>query len=204
MNKISKIIIIFIVSIIVLMIGYALFSENIKIIGSATASGGLELEFTDIIVDGGDDGEGTDYEDVNVVTEGNKLTVTGKLLKPNAQFAVMGNIKNIGTVDAKFVDITPNPSFNITACDFDNFNLDVDCEKVRMYKDENTGIFFLPILIDSNGNPLLDEVILTTQENESNKVPFGILIHWDQNWSEPITEAKNVEFTATFNFVQAQ
>lgn len=202
MNKISKIIIIFIVSIIVLMIGYALFSENIKITGSATASGGLELEFTDIIVDG--DGEGTDYEDVNVVTEGNKLTVTGKLLKPNAQFAVMGNIKNIGTVDAKFVDITPNPSFNITACDFDNFNLDVDCEKIKMYKDENTGIFFLPILIDSNGNPQLDEVILTTQENESNKVPFGILIQWDQNWSEPITESKNVEFTATFNFVQAQ
>lgn len=203
MNKSSRIFVIIIICVIIIIVGYALFSESISVKGSATASGGLELEFTDIMVEDAD-GEGTDYEDVNTVIEGNKLTITGKLLKPNTQFVVTGNIKNIGTVDAKFVDITANPSFNITACDFDNFNLDVDCEKIKMYKDENTGIYFLPILIDSNGNPQLDEVILTTQENESNKVSFGILIQWDQNWSEPITESKNVEFTATFNFVQAQ
>lgn len=200
MSKSNKLIIAILVTLVTLSVAYALFSETINITGNATASGALELEFVDVTHGGSDDKENIEFKDFEVITEGNRITVTGELLKPGSTYMIDGYIKNVGTVDAKFIDVVGSPSFNGDLCEIDPT---IGCPEdiaLKLYKDEKTGISFMPYI---NTYPQ-DNLILKADDSDDNKVPFELIIEWNKNWDTAITEPQKVEFTATFNFVQAQ
>lgn len=191
-NK-NKVIIIIVILVLVCVVGYALFSENINISGTASASGGLELEITN------EGTQGDYYEDLDITTDGNTLSLNAKLLKPGANAAVMGKIKNVGSVDAKLESITTTPESNVNLCE----ELEIPCDNVMAYKDENTGILMYIVFIDSEGMPNQDNIILTSGDDEStNSIDYIAAVEWDKDWASPITESQSISYTATFNFIQ--
>lgn len=200
MKDLNKIIIIISVFVISLIVGYALFSEKININGTANASGKMEFEISNVSAD-----EATyDYEDLNIVTNGNTLTVSVKLLEPGALLTLSGVLKNIGTVDARLTDITTNKESNFNFCS--NYNIcSSDSEELMGYKDEETGIAMISAIGDESGALInSNNIILKAGNSSNNSVPIVVFIYWDEAWNKPITEPKEITFSTTFNFVQAQ
>lgn len=103
-----------VVFILALAIGYAAFSDTLKITGTANANGTFDLQFQNVSVDSvvGANVEGTTAK---ISDDKNTLTVAVKDLAypgAGAQFTV--EIANIGTVPAKVNSVTPT---NITGSD---------------------------------------------------------------------------------------
>ena len=97
-----------------LAIGYAAFSDTLKITGTANANGTFDLQFQNVTVDSvvGANVEGTTAK---ISDDKNTLTVAVKDLAypgAGAQFTV--EIANVGTVPAKVNSVTPT---NITGSD---------------------------------------------------------------------------------------
>lgn len=132
MNKSNKILIGVLAFVVVCVIGYALFSENITITGTATASGTFDISYNcwvateDNFVTNGNDsywtkgGSGT-CEIVNGVIKTNST-----LSKPSDEVNFGITLTNEGTIPAvlKTVDSSNNYSNNLTSGDavFADFN----------------------------------------------------------------------------------
>ena len=119
MVKKNKLLIGCLTLLLVLSVGYALFSETITINGTATAKGSFELTKTCqpgmtqdaidaiVIAEGGAAGMVTDsnflssgYEDGECKVNGNDISFTTMLKYPSAQRYYTVTIKNTGTIDA--------------------------------------------------------------------------------------------------------
>ena len=123
MKKKSGILIVFLILILALAIGYAAFSDQLTISGTANANGKFDLEFTSdskLVSSKGVDADGTKAV---VSADKNKLEVTVKDLSyPGAGAQFKAVIKNVGTVpakvkDVKATDITGKDCIKITGLD---------------------------------------------------------------------------------------
>ena len=108
MNKSNKILLGVLSFIVVCVVGYALFSENITVTGTATASGSFDIVTTcQTGIDSrigtttslGWNKEGGFINDSCTVT-GNKVSMTTEFLYPGAQRYFTLGFKNNGTIDA--------------------------------------------------------------------------------------------------------
>ncbi len=95
--------------VLVLAVGFAIFSETITVTGTATAKGTFDVEFKSV---GAHTGVGYTKQagsaDLAVIsTDGNTLTVTvNKLDYPGAYVSIPVVIANTGSIDAKLTSIT--------------------------------------------------------------------------------------------------
>lgn len=108
MNKSNKILLGVLLFVVVCVVGYALFSENINITGTATASGDFSFEkkcFAGDVrnVTGGIKEGGIGQESCTV--NGDTVTLLTELLYPSAQRLYTVEMKNTGSVDG-MVEIT--------------------------------------------------------------------------------------------------
>ena len=108
MSKKSIILVLLLVLVIALAIGYAAFSDTLKITGTANANGKFDLEFTDASKFVSGKGVDTDETKAVVSADKNTLNVTVKdLAYPGAGAQFKAVIKNVGTVPAKVKEVTP-------------------------------------------------------------------------------------------------
>ncbi len=98
-NKKSKILIGCLALLLVLSVGYAYFSQNITINGTATAKGSFDISYTCQVTGG------TGMCNI----EGNKITTTSMISKPNENIEYLVTLTNNGTIPAvlKTID-SPN------------------------------------------------------------------------------------------------
>ena len=109
MNKNNKLLIGMLTFVVVCVVGYALFSENITVTGSATASGdwGIAASCSDTIPsEVREDYEITDiqggFTDDSCTVSGNTITSKATLLYPTAMKLHHAEYKNTGSVNAMF------------------------------------------------------------------------------------------------------
>ena len=113
-NNKKALIVILIISLLILAIGYAVFSETLTILGTANAKGTFDLEFqnAEIVKNIGADKEKTTAE---ISADKNTLTVNvADLAYPGAGVEFSVDIVNVGTMPAEVRAVTPN---NITGSD---------------------------------------------------------------------------------------
>lgn len=96
-QKTNYVVIALIVLLLALAIGYAAFSANLVIDGTANANGKWDVKFVSAVVDT----EGHQETAPVISAEGDTLTVDVKLGFPGDACTVTANIKNSGTVPAK-------------------------------------------------------------------------------------------------------
>lgn len=204
MKKTNKIIIIGAIALVfILSVGYALFSDNLNISGTAKAEGALNLELTNPqLADNSGDSSMIDETYVSYSIDGTKITFEATLLVPGKLYTFMANIENHGTVDARLNSITANPQFNRdNVCDLTSY-FDEACSLFKdVYYDENNGAFFLAAVTDSNMNINSTNTIIPAGDSSGNYV-INVLIGWDESWNTAITEPQTVNFTVDFGFVQ--
>ena len=101
----------------VMTVGYALFSENITINGTATAKGDFDLSYTCELITENNSNLGVSTEGISgtCTIDGQTITTTSTLNKPTAQACYKVKITNTGTIPAvlKTVD-----SDNTLSADF--------------------------------------------------------------------------------------
>ena len=116
MNKQNKIIVGVITLILALTIGYAVFTQNLNINGTATAKGEFGLIFENSSDDPtciGFSGECTNSKLYSITEEGRTLNITlDKLDYPTAYVTIPVTVKNIGTVDAELQNVNINVDKN--------------------------------------------------------------------------------------------
>ena len=134
-NKNNKLLVAMLSFVVVCVVGYALFSDNIKVTGSATASGdwaitatceeGISSSFSsaiqsfvnidEIIKEGG-------YGNSSCSVSGNTVTMSTELKYPTAQRAFTIKFKNEGNMDAFLFKVGTKPVKNtsITVYNSDN------------------------------------------------------------------------------------
>ena len=126
MKKKNMIIIGVIALILVITIGYALFSDTLNINGTATAKGDFSLSYKCKVVDGSSNQELDSCE-----VQGNKVLTSSTLLKPTDQVQFLVTVTNTGSIPAELKNITsPNNA------DSSNPTLPGD----GMYVDSSTGL----------------------------------------------------------------
>ncbi len=122
MKKSNKLLIIILTCIVTLMMGYALFSENITVTGTATAKGNFDIEVTctkgvpsnlqgalnaALDIDGiytanfGYPKTENGYTNDTCTVNGNNISYSANLLYPGALRYFIVKTKNIGTISAK-------------------------------------------------------------------------------------------------------
>lgn len=110
-NKKQNFIIIGVIAfVLALATGYALFSDEITVSGTATAKGSFDVEFTSvgtIVKNGYTDETGKDGANIAVISsDKNTLTVTvNKLSYPGAYVEIPVTVKNVGTIPAVLKEI---------------------------------------------------------------------------------------------------
>ena len=102
MNKRNKILLGILAFVLVCVVGYALFSENITVTGTATAKGDFKFTMTCHKGDYYNIGFGTEggYGTESCTTTNNSITISTELLYPSAFRVYSIDVKNTGTVDA--------------------------------------------------------------------------------------------------------
>ena len=109
-------ILLFVALILAVTVGYAAFSDNLKITGTANAGGNFDLEFTSDSKVVQTKGVDADETKVTVSEDKNTLTVVVKdLAYPGAGAKFQAVIKNNGTIAAKVKRLTENT--NTTGAD---------------------------------------------------------------------------------------
>lgn len=114
-NKKGILVVLSIVLILALAIGYAAFSDNLTITGTANAGGKFDLEFTEGT--GLVSSKGVNAANTTATVSADKDTLTvnvADLAYPGAGAKFKAVIKNVGTVPAKVKGLTPT---NITGSD---------------------------------------------------------------------------------------
>lgn len=115
MESVSKqIVVSTIVAILVMGIGFALFSDTITVSGTASTTGSMDIEVSSVSVIS--NGAGTVSESNNDTTKDNQWNVSSdknsviltvnNLLYPGASAKYTITLKNTGTIDAKLSEIT--------------------------------------------------------------------------------------------------
>lgn len=207
MSKTNKIVIISIILVIILIsIGYALFSENINITGTAKAQGALQLELTNVQT-GGQVGNGGAIDDyMSYKIDGTKVTFTANLQQPDDLFTLTANIDNKGSVDAKLNSISATPNFNRDeVCGLSSqIGNDSECElyKNSVYYDDKTGAFFIVAVFDAQTGVINSNDTVIPAEDTSGNYQIAVAAGWDQNWNSTITEPQQITFTVDFGFIQ--
>lgn len=110
MNKNNKLLIGMLTFVVVCVVGYALFSENITVTGSATASGDWSITAScsdtipaEVLSDYGKSGRKQGgYEKDSCLVSGNRVTTSTTLLYPTAKKIYQVEYKNTGSVNAVF------------------------------------------------------------------------------------------------------
>lgn len=207
MNKKSKIIIVSLIVIIILItIGYALFSESINITGTAKAEGTLQLEITNPEISGqvGNGGAIDDYMSYKI--DGTKVTFTANLQQPDDLFTLTANIDNKGSVDAKLNSISATPNFNRDGvCGLSSqIGNASGCElyKNSVYYDDKTGAFFIVGVFDAQTGVINSNDTVIPAGDTSGNYQIAVAAGWDQNWNSTITKPQQITFTVDFGFIQ--
>lgn len=102
-SKKSYILIVLVVLLLALAIGYAAFSANLTINGTATASGTWDVQFITSTVDTAEHGTATVAK---TTVDGDTLNVNVTLTFPGDACTVTANIKNSGSIPAKLTGFT--------------------------------------------------------------------------------------------------
>lgn len=205
MKKNSKLLIIGIsIFVIALAIGYALFSENISISGTAKAEGQLDLQITNVDVSGQISGGKTPSNYIDYDVEGTKITMTVNLTAPNDYFQITANIENHGSVDARLNDVNATPNFNRADVCGLMAELSEECGffKDMTYYDEETGVYFVSALANITNMELNSTDIVIPAGDTSGNYQMMILAGWSNEWDTAITEPHQITFTVDFGFVQ--
>ena len=192
------------VFVIAIAVGYALFSENINISGTATAEGQLDLQLTNVNVSGQISGGKTPSDYIDYDVEGTKITMTVNLTAPNDYIQIMANIENHGSVDARLNKITATPNFNRTDICGLIPGLSEECGifKDMTYYDEKTGVYFVAFVIDVSNMELNSTNTVIPAGYNSGNYQIGIISGWSNEWDTAITESHEITFTVDFGFIQ--
>ena len=110
MNKGNKLLLGMLTFVVVCVVGYALFNENINVTGSVTASGDWSITAScsdtipaEVLSDyGKSGGKQGGYEKDSCLVSGNKVTTSTTLLYPTAKKIYQVEYKNTGSVNAVF------------------------------------------------------------------------------------------------------
>lgn len=206
MKKNSKLLIIGIsIFVIALAIGYALFSENISISGTAKAEGQLDLQITNVDVYGQISGGKTPSNYIDYDVEGTKITMTVNLTAPNDYFQITANIENHGSVDARLNNVDATPNFNrADICGLiPGPSEECGIFKDMTYYDEETGVYFVSALADMSNVELNSTDIVIPAGDTSGNYQMIILTGWSNEWDTAITESHQITFTVDFGFIQS-
>ncbi len=98
-SKRNYLIIVLLVVLLALSVGYAAFSANLTINGTATATGTWDIQFASAKIN--DDDHGDQPQIITTTTTNDTIKVDAKLSYPGDGCTVTANIKNNGTVPAK-------------------------------------------------------------------------------------------------------
>jgi hypothetical protein len=140
MNKKKKVIIGVLAVALVMVVGYALFSDTLTISGTATAEGNFDMQIISAEVTGE---VGSTGATTQVSSDNNTLTINiPKLEYPGAYVDVTYKVKNAGSVPAIFdsYSITGETDRIKAQFQFENYFYDVSDEQnetIRIYWDEN-------------------------------------------------------------------
>ena len=200
-EKKSKILIGCLALLLVMAVGYALFSENITINGTATAKGDFNLSYTCEKYELG--GTGT------CSIDGETITTTSNLTKPTDVVGYDVKITNTGSIPAvlKTVDSPNNVSYD-----------DVNAAGDGAYFDKTTylGAYYQVCVLNEDGSckgtsdsgigdSNVESEKITLQPNES------IAIYIDHMWvdssvTQPVLpeEGASINYNVTFGFEQVQ
>ena len=109
LNKNNKILVGILAFIVVCVIGYALFSENITVTGTATADGDFEITPScsltlpdDILDDFNRHATQGGYKNEDCTVNGKEITLSTTLLYPSAKKIFYAEIKNTGNINAVY------------------------------------------------------------------------------------------------------
>ena len=201
MKKKNMIIIGVIALILVVAVGYALFSDTLTINGTATAKGDFNLsyacEFVDEDISWGEGQETSASTGTgSCQVEGNEITTTSKLSKPTDFSIFKVTITNNGSIPAvlKTVDSSNNVASNMTDVG-DVFYLDKTTALFGYYEVRKNNE-----LISANGDGALEKATVTLQTGES--VDFYIYNMWmdsDMLGLESQPELSNGQATMQYN-----
>ena len=140
MNKKRNVIIGVIALLLVISVGYALFSDTLNINGSAKAQGDFKMEILNASITSE---VGSSGATANVINDGKALQINVPRLEyPGAYVEVTYKIKNSGTIPAIFdnYNISGETDRIKTSFSFENYFYDVNDERnetIRIYWDEN-------------------------------------------------------------------
>lgn len=118
-SKRNYLLVVLVVLLLALAVGYAAFSANLTINGTATASGTWDVRFVDSTVDTATHGTATVAK---TTAEGDTLNVDVTLSFPGDACTVTANIKNNGTIPAKLTGFTLKDDLGNT---YSNTDIDV-------------------------------------------------------------------------------
>ena len=140
MNKKRNIIIGVIALLLVVSVGYAIFSDTLTISGTAKAQGDFKMEILNASITSD---VGSSGATANVINDGKALQINVPRLEyPGAYVEVTYKIKNSGTIPAIFdnYNISGETDRIKTSFNFENYFYDVNDERnetIRIYWDEN-------------------------------------------------------------------
>lgn len=233
MNKGNKILIGILAFVVACVVGYALFSENITITGSATASGDWGITATcqpgipSLIGSAADDllsyyKEGGYSEDTCNVTDGTNVHFNTNLLYPSAARHFTVKFTNTGNVNAT-IDMSGNAAIFETVifknessevCEINSSNQKVNCSD-RLTYDTGSSNFINDSILgfsDKSGKfysvDEVDEFINSdtgaiTLEN-GESIYVALTIYWNKNYVSNTNSAHlSFEVNADVDFIQA-
>lgn len=99
MKKRNYLVIVLAVALLALAVGYASFSQNLRISGTATANAKWDVKFTKATMSDVNHGTAT-------VTSDDEITIDGTLAFPGDGFTMTSEITNAGTLAAKLTEFT--------------------------------------------------------------------------------------------------
>ena len=199
MKKKNMIIIGVIALILVVAVGYAIFSDTLNINGSATAKGDFSLSYACDIDESSDNKESAKCEPV-----GNKVTMESTLLKPNEGTIFHVTVTNNGTIPAVLKGVTsPNNKEEDFKAEGDASYVDTDYSLAAYYgvteEGEETG---------KTGDSEVSNDNITLQPGE--KIKIGVVHSWAdsdmiglESQPELPTEGTKLTYGLTFDFQQA-
>lgn len=127
----------------VMVVGYALFNQNLSINGTATAKGDFDIEITNAIIKAE---KGSTGATATISSDGKALTITVPRLEyPSSYVDVSYNIENKGSIAALFENYSITGETDTIKTEFSFENLyydkkDKSTENIRIYWDKDSNV----------------------------------------------------------------
>ncbi len=205
MKKKNMVIIGVVALILVVAVGYALFSSTLNINGTATAKGDFNLTYACEI------DESSSNEDLAScqVEEGNKVTMESTLSKPNDAVIFHVTVTNNGTIPAVLKGVTsPNNKGMDFKSEGDASYVDTDYSLVAYYAIEGEGIEGEGQEEQEWGDSVVEGANITLNPGE--KIKISVVHVWVDSdllglpsQPELPTEGATMNYNLTFDFEQA-